>query len=233
MRASNSTSANGLLEAIEITKQYSSVRVIEGVNCALRPGRVPAVIGEDRRVDAAQDPLGIDLVDRQFGEAERAGVDVGRAARRPPTRDPPDAAIAGANGPADRGRNDVGWTPCKRGPPAVPSPRLGGGKARRATVWRLRVESFRQCLGPLEPESETGRHFLYRQQTRPNSMLIALIFGHKRQRPLRDRHGAAFGRLLSVPAEVAFSEIGPARDPGRPRFSCEKRVPTKNLGGEI
>ncbi len=51
MSASISTSApiaNGrLLEAIEITKQYSSVRVLEGVNCALRPGRIHTVIGEN------------------------------------------------------------------------------------------------------------------------------------------------------------------------------------------
>jgi len=35
------------LEAIEVTKQYTSVRVLEGVNCTLRPERIHAVIGEN------------------------------------------------------------------------------------------------------------------------------------------------------------------------------------------
>ncbi|MDR3494548.1 MAG: sugar ABC transporter ATP-binding protein [Ancalomicrobiaceae bacterium] len=47
MTASHSSPAAGRLEAIEITKQFGSVKVLEGVNCALTPGRIHTIIGEN------------------------------------------------------------------------------------------------------------------------------------------------------------------------------------------
>jgi energy-coupling factor transporter ATP-binding protein EcfA2 len=132
------------LEAIEVTKQYASVRVLKGVNCTLRPGRIHAVIGENGAGKSTLFKILSGLVEPSSGLLKLNGptADVGLAEGRPSPWNLPGAAGAGADRRAHRRRDDVRRT-SEQGPRAVPSPRLGGSSARRpAAARRLRVGAF-------------------------------------------------------------------------------------------
>jgi ABC-type Fe3+/spermidine/putrescine transport system ATPase subunit len=192
---------SGSLDAVGIVKRYAIVSVFEGVDCSLRPGRIHTVIGENGAGKSTLFKIMSGLVQPTNGALKLDGEPITLGSPRIAHHRgiylvPQEPALMAARAVAETKFGE-------------PLPTRGRAKAPR---WGFRPRASR-----LEPEDEIGRRFPYWRGTRLNFLPTAPTPGPKWRRSFGDRQGETLGRPFRVRGEVAFSEIGSARDPGRPR----------------